>query len=115
MNVIQEDIRDAIEKELCGANERFPLFASLHEGIAVIAEERDEAAEELEHLKDLFDMAWRAIKHDNMVVSLECITRMRFAAEHLAIEACQVAAMCEKAVQSAANWKDCEVEGNEKC
>lgn len=106
MDVIRDDIRDAIEKELCGANERFPLFASMHEAAAVIAEERDEAAEAMKTVCDHFDMAWRLIKN-NSELSLQCITRMKFAAEELAVEACQVAAMCEKAVQSAANWDNC--------
>lgn len=106
MDVIKDDIRDAIEKELCGANERFPLFASMHEAIAVIAEERDEATEALSHMRDIFDMAWRCVKSDNTFTAMECITRLKYEAENLAIEACQVAAMCEKAVQSAAKWND---------
>jgi hypothetical protein len=114
LNVIQDDIRDAIEKELCGANERFPLFASLHEAIAVIAEERDEAAAELDRLKMLFDCAWEHIKKDGQADALHCITMMKFTAESLAIEACQVAAMCEKAIQSASGWYK-EREDNEKC
>jgi len=105
MNVIQDDIRDAIEKELCGANERFPLFASLHEAIAVIAEEMDEAADEMVNVHHLWQAAWKCVKGDSSEV-LDNITKMKFAAECLAIEACQVAAMCEKAVQSAAKWND---------
>ena len=101
MNVIQDEIRDAIEKELCGANERFPLFASMHEAAAVIAEERDEAAEALEDLKYAFDTLWRAVKRNNQVVALNAIRTMASRAEELAIEACQIAAMCEKAIQSA--------------
>lgn len=103
MNVIQDDIRDAIEKELVGANERFPLFASPHEAIAVIAEEVDEAADALVYVKDDLINAWGRVKND--LDALGIITKMKVEAENLAIEACQVAAMCEKAVQSAANWK----------
>lgn len=114
MNVIENDIRDAIEKELVGANERFPLFASMHEAAAVIAEERDEAADALAEVREMFDTLWRAIKRDNMPVALSAIRRMGYNAEHLAIEACQVAAMCEKAVQSAAKWND-ERKDTEKC
>lgn len=114
MDVIKDDILDAIETELCGANERFPLFASMHEAIAVIAEELDEATDALSHMRDIFDMAWRCVKSDNTFTAMECITRLKYEAENLAIEACQVAAMCEKAVQSAAEWKG-NMEGNEKC
>lgn len=113
MDVIRDDIRDAIEKELCGANERFPLFASMHEAIAVIAEERDEARDSLETVCKLFSMAWERVKVDSPV-ALQHITRMKYAAEELAVEACQIAAMCEKAVQSAASWND-EREDNKKC
>ncbi len=105
MDVIHDDIRDAIEKELTAAKERFPMFASVHEAIAVIAEECDEAQDALKDISKQYDMAWDAVKGNNPA-ALQCITRMRFAAEHLAIEACQVAAMCEKAVQSAEGWKN---------
>jgi hypothetical protein len=105
VDVIRDDIRDAIEKELCGANERFPLFASLHEAAAVIAEERDEAFIELDNAKRYFDKAWDCVKNDSQANALHFISRMKFAAENLAVEACQLAAMCEKAVQSAAEWK----------
>lgn len=113
MDVIHDEIRDAIEKELCGANERFPLFASPHEAIAVIAEERDEAADELDWTNRLLTNAWGYIKRNESKNVLDCFARARFAAEKLAIEACQVAAMCEKAIQSAASWDD-ETEGNKK-
>lgn len=107
MNVIRDDIRDAIEKELVGANERFPLFASPHEAIAVINEEYEEAAADLENVRDILAIAWRGTKRNNRAVTLSSIERLAYEAENLAIEACQIAAMCEKAVQSAANWKDC--------
>lgn len=105
MDVIHNDIRDAIEKELTAAKERFPMFASLHEAIAVIAEETEESDEALKDVTEQLKAAWRCTRH-NSTAALQCITRMRFAAERLAIEACQVAAMCEKAVQSAEVWKN---------
>ena len=106
MNVIKDDIRDAIEKELCGANERFPLFASLHEAIAVIAEEKDEAHNEMISVELFWKYAWDAIKVNNEKSALDFIARMKFAAERLAIEACQVSAMCEKAYQSMKSKED---------
>lgn len=106
MNVIKDDIRDAIEKELCGANERFPLFSSLHEAIAVIAEEKDEARQEMISIDLFWKYAWDAIKVNNEKSALDFIARMKFAAERLAIEACQVAAMCEKTFQSCKSKED---------
>lgn len=114
MNVIQDDIRDAIEKELIAAKERFPLFASLHEAAAVIAEERDEAFDEMKRLNIFLSAAWEKIKEDSDKTALEYITKAKIIAERLSIEACQVAAMCEKAIQSAAVWNE-ERKDNERC
>lgn len=100
MNVIKDDIKSAIQKELRGANERFPLFASLHEAAAVISEEHDEAIDEMKHFSDMYSLFWKAVKQNNVPVAIDCIARARHAAENLAIEACQVAAMCEKAIES---------------
>ena len=100
MNVITDEIKSAIQKELAGANERFPLFASLHEAAAVIFEEQNEAADALKHFNDMFLLFWKATKQNNVQVAIDCIARAKHAAENMAIEACQVAAMCEKAIQS---------------
>lgn len=105
MNVIRNDIHALIKKELRGANERFPLFASLHEAIAVIAEERDEAADELKFATSYLSYAWVRIKMNDDKAALEFLSKAKEAAERLAIEACQLSAMCEKAAQSAANVK----------
>ena len=107
MNVIRNDIRDAVEKELAAANERFPLFASLHEAIAVIAEEKEECDDALRQgvISNLL-AAWCCTRRNETKQALEHLTRMKFKAEELAIEACQVAAMCEKAIQSAERWKE---------
>lgn len=114
MNVIQDDIRDAIEKELTSAKERFPLFSSFHEAIAVIAEEYEEAAADLTNVRDIIAMERYKEKQHYRRVDLTSISRLKHEAEELAIEACQIAAMCEKAVQSAAEWND-ERKDNEKC
>ena len=100
MNVITEEIKAAIQKELAGANERFPLFSSLHEAYAVISEESDEALDAMKHFSDMFMLFWKAVKQNNAPVAIDCIARAKHAAENLAIEACHVAAMCEKSIQS---------------
>lgn len=100
MNVIHNEIRDVIEKELVSACEKFPMFASLHEASAVIFEEYQEAREELEDCLRFFDLAWQQIRLNNSALALNHITRMKYASERLAIEACQMSAMCEKAIQS---------------
>jgi len=100
MNVIETEIKAAIDKELISACERFPMFSSLHEAYGVIKEEVEEASEELEELKKYFDMAWGQIKLNNNELALNHLTRMQGAALRLAVEACQVSAMCIKARQS---------------
>lgn len=105
MDAIHDEIRDAVEKELEHANEMFPMFASYHEAIAVIAEERDEAADAMQTVREIFDTAWRGVKRDNDTVILSSLNRLMHEAEHLAVEACQIAAMCEKAIQSAKEFE----------
>ena len=43
MDVITKDVRALAKKELAAANRRFRMFASPHEGYAVIREELDDA------------------------------------------------------------------------
>ena len=97
MNAIENDIRGIIDKELSSANQKFPMFASLHEASSVIFEEYQEALEELEDCLRFFDLAWQQIRLNNSALALSHITRMKYASERLAIEACQMSAMCEKA------------------
>mgnify|MGYP000102111079 FL=1 len=42
MDVITKDVRALAKKELAAANRRFRMFASPHEGYAVIREELDD-------------------------------------------------------------------------
>lgn len=42
MDVITKDVRALAKKELAAANRRFRMFASPHEGYAVIREERSQ-------------------------------------------------------------------------
>lgn len=100
MNAIKEEIRGAIDKELTAAMQKHPLFASLHEAYGVIREELDEALVEFADCERFFDMAWKQIRVDCPELALQHISRLKDAAERLAIEAVQVSAMCEKAIRS---------------
>lgn len=100
MNAVTEDIRQAVGKELASANSKFPMFASLHEGYAVLKEEVEEAGEELSGVRKFLDYAWQFIRSDNRQLALEHVTRLRFAAQRLAEEAVQVAAMAQKMIDS---------------
>lgn len=100
MNVIYNDIKAVVDKELTAANEKHPLFASLHEGYAVICEEADEAREECDEVEKFMALAWKQVRKDNPKLTLEHISRVKDAAIRLAEEAVQVAAMCDKAIMS---------------
>lgn len=110
MNVIKDEIRDAVEKELENAYLHFPMFSSLHEGYAVILEESEESEEELHKVNEYLGLAWRQVRHDEVKLALNHISRAKEAAIRLAIEACQVAAMCEKTITSMA----CKAEDSER-
>lgn len=71
MDVITKDVRALAKKELAAANRRFRMFASPHEGYAVIREELDELIDEVRKL--IYDVAI-----------------------HAAVEAIQLAAMVKK-------------------
>lgn len=112
MNVIYEDIKELVNKELTAANEKHPLFTSLHEAYAVICEEVDEAREECDEVEKFMTMAWQQVRQDHSKLALEHISRVRDAAIRLATEACQVAAMCDKAAMSARSKNDVEWDGS---
>lgn len=74
-----------------------PKFTSLHEAYAVIAEERDEAWEELDMLEDWLHQAWERIKADDAKGAYIYLLNAERRAIAAAAELVQVAAMCRKA------------------
>lgn len=99
MNVSNPEITKAIEAELTSANEKYPPFASLHEAYAVIKEELEEVEDEFKTAGNQLDLAWSSIKNDDDN-ALSNFALLGMTAIRLAMEACQVAAMCNKADQS---------------
>lgn len=69
MNAIENDVKELVFKELNNANKQFPLFNSPHQGYGVI-------------------------KKNETV--FEQMRMVKLCAEQVAIEAIQVAAMCDK-------------------
>ncbi len=59
---MKEAINELVKQELSNANEKFPLFQSLHEGYAVMLEEVEEVSDEIETIKGKLDVAWHLIK-----------------------------------------------------
>ena len=92
MNVIENDVRALVDKELTAANERFPQFHSAHEGYAVILEEVEECEGEFDAMQYCLNCLWRQTKRNVPTEPKE----LQNAAVRLACEAIQVAAMCRK-------------------
>lgn len=91
-----EGVEKLADEELKMANEQHPLFASNHEGAAVILEEVEEAALELEVLKSAYKLLWGDVKSDNAIGVRRSAEKVRRRAIKCAAECIQVAAMCEK-------------------
>lgn len=98
MNAVREDVIKLVEKELVSANKKFPMFASNHEGYAVIKEEIEEAEECMENILTAISEVWINVKsnygitYDNDALKCEAING--------AIELIQVAAMAQKFIDS---------------
>lgn len=87
-------IMKAVEAEVKRVNEIHPLYHSGHEAIAVLAEEVEEAREELESIKVHLAKMWERVRMD-----FELNYPAELVKEHaieLANEAVQVAAACER-------------------
>lgn len=89
-------IKELVQQELAEANEIHPQFHSDHEAWAVIKEEIDECADEMDGIQKVFEETWEEIKEDRSIKEWLKLTE-RFAID-LIREAIQVAAMCEKGV-----------------
>lgn len=93
-------IEELVQQELKEANEKYPLFSSAHEAYAVLLEEIEEAAEDLRMIYTHKDALWGLIKADAPYFNGNFRT-IKVYAESLAAEAIQIAAMCQKAAESA--------------
>ena len=87
-----------VRDELNTANQKFPLFASNHEGYAVIKEEIEEAIEESNGVVDNFEVLWSVIRENG--VGVESVGYIKDHAIKAAAEFIQVAAMCDKYLMS---------------
>lgn len=97
MNAIKNDVEALVDKELASANEQFPLFNSVHESYAVLLEEAQEATEAGDIITLDLEKFWVSIRNnapmEHLTASLDSIRKN---AVGMAIEAIQVAAMCDK-------------------
>lgn len=98
MNAVKNDIETLVQKELKSANEHFPPFNSAHEGYAVLLEEIEELKENVSEIKQNVHAIWQVIRQNDVCEERmdPLINRIEISAVNAAVEAIQVAAMCEK-------------------
>lgn len=101
MNKVKDKLPALVEEELAAAMEEHPLFASIHEGYAVLLEEVEETEYELTCTRNALKWLWSGgVRHDNMAVARSAACAIGEAAIDLAAEAIQVAAMAQKLMAS---------------
>lgn len=91
-------IEDMIQQELKEANKAHPMFHSDHEAYAVLAEEVEEACEDMTHITSNMDILWKNVKND--LCTSKNYIEIHKSAVHMIQEAIQVASMAEKALAS---------------
>lgn len=95
----KEKINLAIIAETQQAIEKYgEKYNSLHEGYAVLKEEVEEARDEQVYIRNGFYKVWNGVKVGEL--KKEDVQQIREHAEQLALEAVQVAAVCNKILNS---------------
>jgi hypothetical protein len=90
-------VNEAIELELSNACELYgEKYHSLHEGYAVLKEEIEEAANNLNYINENFADLWECVKSDDELSVKSQARFIAFGAVQLALEAIQVAAVARK-------------------
>lgn len=100
MRELKAELNLAVSKEYTRANLKFPMFHSNHEALGVIDEEVEEALQEVYDLVTTFGDYRVAVHHDDISMMIKCLADMREIALLGACELIQVAAMCDKAIES---------------
>lgn len=96
MKKLKKRIEEDISFELAEANKNYPLFASPHEGLAIIGEEMEEAKAEMRQVELWFDLLTKNVFYNEEEGAMEDIGDLVNFATNLACEAVQVAAMGRK-------------------
>ena len=96
MKKLKKRIEEDISFELAEANRNYPLFASPHEGLAIIGEELEEAKAEMRQVEVWFDLLTKNVFYNEEEGAMEDIGDLVNFATNLACEAVQVAAMGRK-------------------
>ena len=96
MNAVKDKLIALVGEELAAANAIYQPFHSTHEGYAVLREEVEEAAEEMDYVKSGLECIWYYVRTDEMESIAEAVDSIERHAIRLAAEAIQVAAMARK-------------------
>lgn len=101
-NEAQEKVTQAIEQETLEACFNWgSVYNSRAEAYAVLKEEVEEAEENLNNLKNVLNDFWtQSVKNNKKFITKKLVKKMRLEAELLAMEAVQVAAVCNKIVNT---------------
>ena len=92
----RQNVQDAVLAELANAVKNYgKTYNSFHEGYAVLLEEVEEAADDMTYIKNNIGVLWQKIK-DNDLTDTAILTVISGTASMLALEAVQIAAVCEK-------------------
>lgn len=95
-DVIRKGIEECVRNERIHAEEKFGLVHNEHERWALMMEEFEESCECAVNIKDLMAKMWARIKINDHVSAAQTCINIRDWAIDMAIEACQLAAMCDK-------------------
>lgn len=96
MTKLMRNLEPVVESELREANKNHPLFASRHDGAAVIREEVEEAQQAMRLVEEHWKELWHDVKRDNYEYLINDIDAIKEHAMQLAGEAVQICAMCDK-------------------
>lgn len=95
-DVIRKKIEECVRNERLEAEAKFGLIHNDHERWALMKEELEESCECAEQIKLLMEKLWSEIRMNNTVSIYNYVKDVHDWAIAMAIEACQLAAMCEK-------------------
>lgn len=95
----EKKIEVLIAEELREANKLHPLFRSEHEAYAVLLEEVEEAEYDLKDIQGQLGFLWHKVKCD-MTTTGQNYHAMKSDAICMIQEVIQIAAMCQKAIDS---------------
>lgn len=98
MKELKEQARIMIKEEAERANQKHKLFQIPHEGWAILKEEIEEAAEELDNICLSHKNMWAAVRGDKDTEIY--VKRIKGLAVRLIAEAAQIGAAAERCMQS---------------